>query len=179
VAETGFSILALSIQPPPNSFMVIFLSLIPRGLGLVVWALGLTVLANRAGSLKFSAVKGLARSHPLAALGIVLAHLSTAGFPLLAGFPPRLGLWEGLAGNSLSLTFWLLMGTLGLLTGAMRSLAVLVMAPEYAPWESNETWTQRVMLALGILGLFILGILPQTVRPLLENLPLMFSRLGQ
>ena len=179
VAETGFAILALSIQPSAHSLAVIFLSLIPRGLGLALWALGLTVLANRAGSLKFSAVKGMARSHPLAVLGIVLAHLSTAGFPLLAGFPPRLGLWEGLAGNSLLLAVWLLVGTLGLLTGAVRSLAALVMAPEYAPWESNETWTQRLMLGLGILGLFLLGVFPQVVGPLLENLPLMFSRLGQ
>jgi NADH:ubiquinone oxidoreductase subunit 2 (subunit N) len=179
VVETGYTIMALSIQPAANSIEVIFLSLIPRGLGLAVWALSLNVLAEKAESLKFTSVKGMARSHPLAVLGIVLAHLSAADFPLLAGFPPLLGLWEGLAGNSLILAFWLLVGVSGLLIGAARSLAVLVMAPEYSPWEVNESWVQRIMLGLGILGLFILGVFPQVMRPLLENLPQMFTRLGQ
>lgn len=178
-AETGFAIMALGIQPSLNAIEVIFLSLIPRGVGLAVWALALTVLAGRVDSLRFSSIKGLARTYPLAALGVLLAHLSTAGFPLLAGFPPRLGLWEGLAGSSLLLAFWLLVGILGLLVGAVRSLAVLVMAPDYSPWETRETWVERIMLGVGIVGLFILGVFPQVMRPLLEALPLMFSRLGQ
>ncbi len=178
VVETGFAILALSIQPPTRALDVVFLSLIPRGLGLAVWALALTILIGQTGSLRFGSVKGLARFYPLAALGVVLAQLSTAGFPLLAGFPPRLALWEGLAGNSLSLAFWLLIGILGLLTGALRSLAVLVMAPEYSPWGLGETWVQRIMLGVGVLGLFILGLFPQLVSPLLENLPLMFIHFG-
>lgn len=178
VVETGFSILALSIQPPARALEVIFLGMIPRGLGLVVWALALTILMGRVDSLRFGSARGLARFYPLATLGVVLAHLSVAGFPLLAGFPPRLALWEGLAGNSLLLAFWLLIGILGLLTGALRSLAVLVMAPEYSPWGLGETWVQRIMLGGGMLGLFILGLFPQVVRPLLENLPLMFIHFG-
>jgi formate hydrogenlyase subunit 3/multisubunit Na+/H+ antiporter MnhD subunit len=179
VAETGYVILALSVQPSLNAIQIIFLSLIPRGLGLAVWALSLTILARKSESLKFSSVQGLARSLPLASLGVVLAHFSTAGFPLLAGFPPRLALWEGLAGSSVLTAFWLFLGVLGLLTGAVRSMAVLTMAPEYTEWGWGETWVQRIMLGVGVLGLFILGVFPQVVRPLLEGLPLMFNRLGQ
>lgn len=179
IVETGYVILALSVQPSLGAIQIIFLSLIPRGLGLAVWALSLTILARKAETLRFTAVQGLARSLPLASLGVVLAAFSTAGFPLLAGFPPRLALWEGLAGSSTLTAFWVLLGVLGLLTGAVRSMAVLVMAPEYTEWGWGETWVQRIMLGIGVLGLFILGLFPQVVRPLLEGLPLMFNRLGQ
>jgi len=60
-----------------------------------------------------------------------------------------------------------------------RTLAVLVMAPEKTAWAWNETWAQRIMLGIGAIGLFILGVFPQVARPLLVNLPLMFTHLGQ
>jgi hypothetical protein len=53
------------------------------------------------------------------------------------------------------------------------------MAPEYADWGWNETVVQGLMLGLGVLGLFILGVFPQVARPLLDNLPLMFIHFGQ
>jgi NADH:ubiquinone oxidoreductase subunit 4 (subunit M) len=179
VVETGFVVMALSIQPSFNATEVIFLHLIPRGVGLAVWAFSLSIVAQKTDSLRFGSVQGLARAYPLASTGVVLANLSAAGFPLLAGFPPRLALWEGLAGQSLVLAFWLLVGVLGLLFGAIRSLAVLAMAPESTGWAWNETWTQRVLLAAGMAVLFILGIFPQLLRPFLADLPLMFTHLSQ
>jgi hypothetical protein len=35
------------------------------------------------------------------------------------------------------------------------------------------------MLGLGMIGLFLLGMLPQTIQFFLSNLPLMFERLGR
>ena len=87
VAETGFILLALSLNPV-TGVPIVFLLLIPRGLGLVIWALSLSVLNSNADSLRFSSVQGLARAYPFVAAGLVLSALSTAGFPLLAGFPP-------------------------------------------------------------------------------------------
>jgi formate hydrogenlyase subunit 3/multisubunit Na+/H+ antiporter MnhD subunit len=111
--------------------------------------------------LRFSAVQGMARKHPLTAAGLILAHFSVAGFPLLAGFPIRLALWEGLASQSLGVAFWFLVGVLGLLTGATRTLAVLVMAPQGSDWELQERWGPGIMIGIGVLGLFLLGIFPQ------------------
>ena len=102
-----------------------------------------------------------------------------AGFPLLVGFPVRLALWEGLASQSLGVAFWFLVGILGLLTGATRTLAVLVMAPEETDWEIREGWAPGIMIGLGVIGLFILGIFPQTFRFILVNLPAMFEHLGK
>lgn len=178
IAETGFSLLAFTL-PGEKLVEAAFLLIIPRSLALLVWAMSLTQLKEHVPALRFSAVQGLARIYPATVAGIVLAHLSIAGFPLLAGFPIRLALWEGLAGQSLTVALWFLVGILGLLTGATRTLAVLVMAPQETDWEMKESWSSRIMIGLGVLGLFILGVFPQTFRFVLVNLPAMFEHLGQ
>lgn len=178
IVESGYMLLSLSLTPAISS-EVTFLHLIPRGLELLVWALALSILQQHSESLRYSSLQGWIRYFPLASAGIVLAHFSSVGFPLLAGFPPRLALWEGLARQSITDALWLLIGLLGLLTGAIRTLAVLAMAPEETPWRWNESQTQKIMLGLGILGLIGLGLFPQAMRPLLANLSLLFPHLGQ
>lgn len=177
IAETGFILLTLSLSTA-NGLDLFFLLMIPRGLGLAIWALALSILKKEGGSLEFSSVQGFVRNYPLASAALVLATLSTAGFPLLAGFPPRIALWQGLASESIGAAIWFLIGLLGLLIGAVRMMAVLVMQKEETGWASKENWIQRGMLGIGIIGLFLLGIFPQIMHPLLENLPLMFQHLG-
>jgi len=178
ISETGFSLLALSL-PPEKSVESVFLLIIPRSLALLVWAMSLTRLKEQVEPLRFSAVQGLASSHPVTAAGLVLAHLSVAGFPLLAGFPVRLVLWEGLASQSLTIALWFLIGILGLLTGVTRTLAVLVMSPKGTEWQIQERWGSGILIGIGAMSLFILGIFPQLFRPILANLPAMFEHLGK
>jgi formate hydrogenlyase subunit 3/multisubunit Na+/H+ antiporter MnhD subunit len=178
IAETGLLILAMGSQSS-EIVNVTFLMLIPRGLELAVWALALSIIKRKVYSLQFNEVQGLARTYPMAVGAIILAHLSMTGFPLLAGFPPRLALGQELAVQSLNISFWVLVGMLGLLIGAARTLAVFVMAGEDQPWKLNESWVQMTMLGLGVIGLFILGIFPQVLQPLLVNLPALFNHLGQ
>ena len=178
IAETGLLVLAMGLQST-EIVNVTFLMLIPRGLELAVWALGLSIIKRKVYSLQFNEVQGLARSYPVAVSAIILAHLSMTGFPLLAGFPPRLALWQELAGQSLTTSFWVFLGMLGLLIAATRTLAVFVMAGENKIWQLNESWLQRIMLGLGVIGLFILGMFPQVIQPFLVNLPALFNHLGQ
>lgn len=178
ISETGFILIAIGLTASTGTDLL-FLFLIPRGLSLAIWALSLSVMKTEDGTHRFKSMQGLARTHPIASGGLTLAALSTTGFPLLAGFPPRLALWQELAHANLALAIWFLIGVLGLLTGAVRMLAVLVMEKEETPWALKETWIQRVMLGTGMIGLFILGVFPQTVRPLLDKLPLMFQHLGR
>jgi NADH:ubiquinone oxidoreductase subunit 2 (subunit N) len=178
IAETGFNLLAFSLTPE-RATGTIFLLIIPRSLALLVWAMSLTQMREHVQPMRFHTVQGLARSYPITAAGLVLAHFSVAGLPLLAGFPVRLALWEGLASQSLAVALWFLVGILGLLTGATRTLAVLVMAPEEIGWEVKESWSSGIMIGLGVIGLFILGIFPQIFRFVLVNLPAMFEHLGQ
>lgn len=178
IAETGLFILAMGLKST-EIVNVTFLLLIPRGLELAVWALALSIIKRKAYTLRFSEVKGMARSYPIAVSALILAHLSMTGFPLLAGFPPRLALWQELAGQSLALSFWSFLGMLGLLMGAIRTLAVFVTVEENKAWELKESWMQMTMLGLGVIGLFILGMFPQILLPFLKDLPALFLHLGR
>ncbi len=177
IAETGLIILTMGLKSA-EMLNIIFLLLIPRGLELVIWALGLSILKREVFSLKFSDLQGMARKYPIACGAIIIAHLSMTGFPILAGFPPRLGLWQELAERSLFISFWVFLGLLGLLIGAIRTLAVLTMAEENTDWQWNESRVQAGMLGLGVIGLFILGAFPQVIQPLLSKLPTIFEHLG-
>ncbi len=66
-----------------------------------------------------------------------------------------------------------------MLVGAIRTLAVLVMAPEGTEWKGNESLTQAVMLGVGVIGLFVIGLFPQIIQPFLASLPTMFQHIGQ
>lgn len=177
IAETGFSILALSLNSKAG-IPILFLLLPARALGLAVWSLALTVFKNNAESMQFSEVRGMLRSFPFAGAALILASLSTGAFPLLAGFPARLALWENLSRLSISTALWMGFGIIGLLTSSFRSLAVLGMADEHTSWEVHEDWLQGIMLGLGVLALFILGLFPQLIQYFLSSLPAMFGRLG-
>jgi SAM-dependent methyltransferase len=178
IAETGFLLLALG-QATTNSAGLVFLFLIPRGLGTAVWSLSLSVLRKSDRAFQLESVQGLARSYPFACGGIILAALSSAGFPLLGGFPPRLALWQQLSAQSSGIAIWLLIGQLGLLVGAVRQLAVLVTQKEEGPWKACEDLIQRGMIGLGALGLFILGVFPRVTAFVIDKLPLMFQHLSR
>lgn len=178
IAETGLVILVMGLGTA-DVVKIVFITLIPRGLELTVWALALSIIKRQAYSLRFSEVQGMARRHPVAVTAIILAHLSMTGFPLLAGFPPRLALWHELAGQSLTISFWVFLGMLGLLIAAIRTLAVFVMTNEDTKWAWNETWVQTTMLGAGGIGLFILGMFPQILQPFIEALPALFEHLGR
>lgn len=177
IAETGFSILALSLDPRIG-ISILFLLIPARALGLAVWSLAVTVIKDHAETLQFGATQGILRILPFAGGAMIIAALSTSTFPLLAGFPGRLALWENLSRDSLTAALWMGIGIVGLLTSTIRSLAVISMAEEYTGWTPRESLAQRIMLGLGVFGLFLLGIFPQTVHYFLRNLPLMFEHLG-
>ena len=110
---------------------------------------------------------------------MVLSNLAIAGTPLFASFPIRQALWEKLAVQSGSAAIWFGLASLGLWTAALRTLAVLTMAPEHTLWESNETWGQRLLIGIGLLVLLFFGLFPEWAQPFLANLPLMFQHLGK
>jgi formate hydrogenlyase subunit 3/multisubunit Na+/H+ antiporter MnhD subunit len=178
IAESGFALLALSLDAR-FGVPILFLLIPARALGLAVWSLALTVLHNETASLRFGAVRGLLRKFPFTGAALVMASLSTGAFPLLAGFPARLALWENLARFSPGSAVWMGIGILGLLTSSFRSLAALSMADEYTGWEVREDWLQGLMLGLGMIGLVILGLFPQVLQYFLADLPGMFQRFGR
>jgi len=178
IAETGFSLLALSLDSRLG-IPILFLLIPARSLGLAVWSLSLTIIRENVETMRFGTARGILRMTPLAGAGMIVATLSTGAFPLLAGFPARLALWEGLARVSIGAALWMAVGIVGLLISAFRSLAVISMADEFTSWEPHENPTQMTMLGLGLIALFILGLFPQSVQFILADLPLMFEHLGR
>lgn len=176
ITETGCALLALSLGVEKTQ--IVFSLFIPRAFGLALWTLGLSILKNQKASLDFAAVKGLVRRYPLAVSAIMAAHFSSSGIPLLAGFPPRVAIWETLSETSLLAAFWFGIGLLGLFLSAVRSLAALVSAADFPYWQSQENWPQRILLGAGIVVLFLLGLFPQIVQPLLSTFASMFEHLG-
>jgi formate hydrogenlyase subunit 3/multisubunit Na+/H+ antiporter MnhD subunit len=178
IVETGFSLLALSLGNT-SGLNIFLLLLFPRAISLAIWALTLSILREQAPGLSFKDVKGLAHIWPFTTSALVLANLALAGMPLLAGFPAHQAVWEGLARSSLTVAFWVLIGSLGLFASAVRVLAALTAAPEGTPWGARENRTQRLLLAIGVMGLFILGLFPEWALPLWNKMPAIFQHLGQ
>jgi NADH-quinone oxidoreductase subunit N len=178
IVETGFSLLALSLLNR-TGLGIYLLLLIPRTLSLCLWALSLSILRNQTPGLTLKAVKGMGRNWPFATSGLILANLALAGLPLLAGFPAHQVVWEALARSSLTLTFWVLIGSLGLFISAVRVLAAITDAPEGATWKTLETPAQRLLVTVGLLGLVLFGLFPPWTFSLWTKLPAIFEHLAR
>ena len=185
LVETGLSLLTVSTglagEQLSNSLSILFISFLPRGLAFGVWALALSALTNPTGgsaalqeTLHFSALQGKGRQYSIATGVLVLAIFSLAGFPLLAGFPVRLSLWEALAPQSPLAAAAALLACLGLLAGGIRSMAVLIIDSEGSQWKVTELWGERVLLVFGGLGLLLVGLFPQWFLPVLAHMATVF-----
>jgi formate hydrogenlyase subunit 3/multisubunit Na+/H+ antiporter MnhD subunit len=178
IVETGFSLLALSMLNQ-TGLGIFLLFLVPRTLILTLWALSLSILKKHAPDLTLNAIKGMGRTLPFAISGVILANLALAGLPLLAGFPVHQAVWEALARNSLPLTFWVLVGSLGLFISGIRILISSTDASEGTTWKTIETPVQRLFVTFGLLGLFLLGLFPQWAFFLWTKLPAIFEHFLQ
>lgn len=176
IVETGYSLLAIGLGEKTGLSLFYFL-LVPRCLSLITWSLALAILKENTPSLTLNEVQGHGRTYPFAAAGVVLANLSFASLPLLAGFPGHQALWEGLSHQSLGLTLWILLGNLGLFAGAIRTLIAFSRAEEGTLWKASENWFQRILMSLSWAALTILGLFPQWAQLLWTKLPAMFEHL--
>lgn len=179
VAETGLSLLALSLSDRQVGLQLAFYLIIPRSLAYGVWMLSLHILKTNSAGLDFKDLQGIAHQYPVSSAGVVLANLALAGFPLFANFPIRQAIWENLGSQSTQSALWLGLAGIGLWVSAMRTLAVLTQAPGNTPWVSQETWSQRIQIGIGLVAMLVLGLFPQWMQIFLYNLPALFEHLGK
>ncbi len=176
IIETGYSLLALSLQE--NLGMEIFVMMfLPRLVGLGLWSLAAGILQRETGSLQFNRLERVAEKLPFATAGLALAYLSLAGLPLLGSFPLRQILLQEVARTSPFGVIWVLGGSLGLMFGAFRLLAVLT-GGYFGPRKAQESWMQMALLLLGVLSLLLMGVFPRALFPwmarLLEAIPALY-----
>jgi len=179
IIGTSLSILAISLPSTTTAIGLVFLLIVPRALGLGVWSLALTIMQKQVPSLLFGDLKGQARNLPFVGAAIVGAALSLSGIVPFVGFPIQFSLWNNLGEVSVPFGMWFGLGMLGLVISSLRTLAVLVMSPEKTPWQSIETWTERILLGIGVVALVLFGIFPQWTQIVLANLPSVFEHLGK
>jgi len=188
VIEIGITLLSLSPVGDQSGRLpllgVFFASLFPRGLALGLIALAIIVLSQADSgdphrqSYHLQAYAGIALRYPIASSLVVLCLLSLAGFPLLAGFPVRLALWQGLSTQSLTLSALSMLGSVGLIIAGMRTLVIFVSGREEAEWHVEETRREGVLLVLGAVALFAVGLFPQLLLPALAKMANMFANFG-
>jgi formate hydrogenlyase subunit 3/multisubunit Na+/H+ antiporter MnhD subunit len=178
--STGFFLLAISLGNL-TGVEVFFGLLLPRAIALFLWALALTSLRERTGTLDFLLLQGAGRKFPATAVLLMLAQFSVAGVPLLAGFPARVMLLQALAETNVVGAIGVILGSIGLLVAALRTMAILVMSPTQddetlATTPETPGWT--FVLVGGIIVLFLAGLFPQWFSSLIARLPLAFPALG-
>jgi formate hydrogenlyase subunit 3/multisubunit Na+/H+ antiporter MnhD subunit len=176
IVEIGYSLLAVGLGGTTGLDLFYFL-LVPRLLSLVTWSSALAILRPNLPGLALSEIQGKGRSFPFAASGVVLANLSLASLPLLVGFPGHQALWESLSHQSLAQAFWILVGSLGLFTGGVRTLIAFAKAQEGIPWKASESRFQRAIMGLAWTVLGLLGLFPQWAQFIWAKLPTMFEHL--
>ena len=177
IVETGFSLLAVGLGN--HSGLVLFTSMfLPRLLGLGLWALSLSVMLQVTPSTRFEDVRSLLQKAPFASAGLAVASLSLAGLPLLAAFPIHQVLLQEMARQSFLTALWSLIGSVGLLLGTFRALAVMARGGSGAlPQSHCESRMQITLLLSGIVGLVIIGFLPQLFLPMMDGLLNAFTQL--
>ncbi len=177
IGGVGFSLLAMGVGNASGNqiFSMLFLT---RTIELAVWTLALSILKQQAGSLDYKSVQGMGRRFPIPAIALLVAHFSSAGLPILAGFQVKLVLWETLAqALPLNLSLWAILGSVSLFAAGIRALALLVSGEEWTFSTKGMVWPS-VLLGIGILGIFLLGIVPQTIFPILTDILRAYTNLA-
>lgn len=179
MTEIGVSLLAITLN---NGLGLFFAMLLPRVLAVGVWALAISTIYNQklapgSEGLRYRSVQGIARRMPVASFSMVLSCFSVAGIPLLAGFPVHLSLWGGLAASTPVTAVFTLLGSVGLVISGIRMLAVLTMGKDETRWTMQESRPTIIILSIGIVLLFLVGLFPQWFSPTITQASQAFSHL--
>jgi NADH-quinone oxidoreductase subunit N len=175
ILESGFSLLALGLRTTIG--LQAFASLLlPRFLALLLFSFALSIFEQSGMSTTLEGMTGSLRRLPFASAGLLVAYFSLGGLPLLAEFPVRQALIEAVAGQSLTLLAWVLLGSLSFWAGGFRLMAL--MASNRQPeWKIGEKWMPALMLACGMLTILLIGLLPGVILPGLQDLIQRFTHL--
>lgn len=178
--EIGVSFLTIGLGlalPDQTSFLaILFMQLLPRGIALALWGLTCSLYLEQAGNLKIQDLAGVGRRYPIATAAFFLSVLTLVGFPLTAAFPIHLLIWQGWFQNFPPIAFAAIFGSVGVLIGGLRALAVLVRSDSPTQQVSLESRSQAILLTIGSVLLLLMGIFPSWFLSLLYNMGMAFFK---
>jgi NADH:ubiquinone oxidoreductase subunit 2 (subunit N) len=193
IAETGIGLIAIGTGTAEGILLFFWLAVV-RLFSYVLWAVAVSRFwVWGGGALSLDAYRGKGHQMPILAVTAVIGQFSLAGLPLLAGFSARYSLFKMLSGISPLVTVLALVGNIGLLVGAIRTLnALFVPLPEEdrnlldpsggVLTSDGSVISTRLMewilYGLVVLILLVVGVFPQLYLPWVEKLLLIFERLG-
>lgn len=181
ILDVGFSLIAvgLAVGTDNEFFRVLFITgLLPRGLSLGVLALALSGLIGNVDKLNMENIRGIGKKYPFISTSILLTLFCLAGVPLLAGFPLKLGVIEGLSEIAPQISIWIIIGSLGLFIAGIRTMIVIVSGEVESDNDTPEPLILKIFLAIGWVLLVLLGILPNFFIQMIINLPAAFTQIG-
>ncbi len=174
ILDIGFSLLGVSLilgNDPEIYSILFFAALLPRTISLVVFGLALSALKYKVASLDIDVLRGLADQYPAIIIALVISLASLAGMPLLASFPVKLGIIEGLSFQASTISAWVVFGSFGLVIAAVRILSSAVSAGDDSQELIPGPRLLGIFLWIGIGSLFLLGLIPRVFIELLSRFP--------
>ncbi len=183
LAEWGCALVMLSLGTQAGLGAVI-VGLFTRPFSLMVLALGMASARQRAGTIEFSNLVGLAWNSPWTATALVLGAFSLAGIPPLPGFLARWPQVRLLAGDyNATLALLLLAVTLGVSAGALRGLDFIVMRPRDLrpddPRHSPEPRWIKILVVGGLITSLIVVLFPGLFDPTFRAMVASYTFMGQ
>jgi NADH-quinone oxidoreductase subunit N len=175
ILESGLSLLALGsgTSTGPKILVALFLS---RTLAFGLWILAITIF-SRSGRPDFTTIRGKLKTMPLTSLALIVGVFSTAGLPVLGGFPVRLALIETLGIENSGLLPWVFLGMIGFLFSGVRVMAALARSDDMI-WQTNDSWLEGGLIIISIIGLLVIGVFPNWLLPIVIKLLQAFENLG-
>jgi NADH-quinone oxidoreductase subunit N len=189
--EIGFALISIGLDTS-DGLALFFAMWIPRLVAYIAWAISLSILyRENDGDLSFSHLKRSGGISPYILFTIIIAQLSLAGMPPLAGYPLRIALWQSLAGVSVARAVIVLVGAAGLLVATTRTISLLnssTAAPSRPVMQNLQQWLSikdnQQSLQEFLVLLFSTSILmmqawfPHWFYAALASLPHIFEQLG-
>jgi NADH-quinone oxidoreductase subunit N len=180
IKETGLSFLSIGLGlalPDQSSFLaILFLQILPRSIALALWGLVGNLYLEHGESLQIQDLVGVGRHYPIATAAFFLSVLTLVGFPLTAAFPIHLLIWQGWFQNFPPVAFAAIFGSVGVLIGGLRAMAVLVRSDHTMEQGSLESRSQAILLTIGSVLLLLMGIFPSWFLSVLYNLGITFFK---
>lgn len=175
ILESGFSLLALGLRTTIG-LQAFATLLLPRFLALLLFSFALSIFEQSGTPTTLEGIQGSLRRLPFASVGLLVAYFSLGGLPLLAEFPVRQALIEAIAGQSIPMLVWVLIGSLSFWGGGSRLLAIMA-SNQQPDWKIGEKWLAVLLLSFAMLAILCIGLLPGVFLPGLQDLIQRFSHL--